>query len=485
MHFLLDTNILIPLEDSRLPLRPSLANFVRLARDHGHQLVYHPASKDDINRDSNAERRAQTLVRLTQYTCLEPVPNCPWNTPETSPNDAADNAILFALECDAAHALVTEDKEIHNKARSRGLGQRVYAIQTAEDLLRRLYETTPVQLPNIEDVHLHSLTPELQDNFFDSLRGDYTFDEWFRRKAREQRKAWVYRDETNKLGALCIYASQENESINDAGLVLEGASLKLCTFKVAQECRGRKIGELFLKAAFRYATDNHLEHIFIHGSSEKQSILFELLSDFGFEEAGYYRGDTVFLKKHPVSPPDVLSEAFEYFRKFYPHYRDNDSVKKFIVPIRPEYHRILFSDYHSQVDSLALFDSTHTASNAIKQAYLCHAQLKQMSPGDIVLFYRLKDECAITSLGVVERYEILKDVNQIISKVRRRTVFNMEQITEMASRPTKVMLFRFVKHFSHPPSFEWLIQNRVINGSIQSIQRIENDAFRRLISQAT
>ncbi len=485
MRFLLDTNILIPLEDSRLPLRPSLANFVRLAREHGHQLVYHPASKDDINRDSNAERKSQTLVRLTQYTCLESVPDCPWNTPETSPNDAADNSILFALECEAAHFLVTEDKEIHSKARSRGFGERVYAIQTAEDLLRRLYETTPVQLPNIDDVPLHSLTPELHDSFFDSLRQDYTFDDWFRRKAREQRKAWVYRDEENKLGALCIYASQQNEKINDEGLVLAGASLKLCTFKVAQGCRGRKIGELFLKAAFRYATDNHLEHIFIHGSSEKQSILFELLSDFGFEEVGSYGEDTVFLKKHPVSPPSESSEAFEYFRKYYPHYRGDDSVKKFIVPIRPEYHRILFSDYHSQVDSLALFNSTHTASNAIKQAYLCHAQLKQMNPGDIVLFYRLQDECAITSLGIVERYEILHDVNQIISKVRRRTVFNMEQITEMASQPTKVMLFRLVKHFEHPPSFEWLKQNRVVNGSIQSIQKVEHDAFQRLISQAS
>lgn len=485
MRFLLDTNILIPLEDSRLPLKPSLANFVRLAQEHGHQLMYHPASKDDINRDSNAERRAQTLKRLAQYTCIEAVPVCPRNTGETSPNDAADNAILYALECEAAHALVTEDKEIHNKARKLGLGERVYAIQTAEDLLRRLYETTPVRLPNIDDVPLHSLTPELNDEFFDSLREDYTFDKWFKEKAREQRKAWVYRDEENKLGALCIYAHQENEPINDAGLLLSGTSLKLCTFKVAQGCRGRKIGELFLKAAFHYATDNHLEHIFIHGSLEKQSILFELLTDFGFTETGTYRGDIVFLKKHPIASPNEDSDAFEYLRKYYPHFRDDDSIKKFIVPIRPEYHRILFSDYRSQVDSLSLFNSTHTASNAIKQAYLCHAQLKNMNPGDVVLFYRLKDECAITSLGIVEGYEILQDVDQIISKVRRRTVFNMEQIAEMATKPTKVMLFRLVKHFSHPPSFDWLIQNRVINGNIQSIQKIENDAYRRLISQAS
>ena len=48
MRFLLDTNILIPLEDSQLPLQENLANFVRLAHEHGHQLVYHPASETDI-----------------------------------------------------------------------------------------------------------------------------------------------------------------------------------------------------------------------------------------------------------------------------------------------------------------------------------------------------------------------------------------------------------------------------------------------------
>src|SRR5574340_104142 len=93
MRFLLDTNILIPLEDSQIPLRESLANFVRLSSQHGHQLVYHPATVDDIQRDTNIDRRTQTLQRLKQYVCLEPRPACPWNIAATYPNDAADNEI--------------------------------------------------------------------------------------------------------------------------------------------------------------------------------------------------------------------------------------------------------------------------------------------------------------------------------------------------------------------------------------------------------
>jgi catechol 2,3-dioxygenase-like lactoylglutathione lyase family enzyme len=74
LRFLLDMNILIPLQDSMLFLQPSLANFVRLAGVGGHQLLYHPASKIDIERDKNISRRSRTLERLAQYTLLEGEP---------------------------------------------------------------------------------------------------------------------------------------------------------------------------------------------------------------------------------------------------------------------------------------------------------------------------------------------------------------------------------------------------------------------------
>ena len=66
MRFLLDTNVLIPLEDSQLPFAPSLASFVRLAHLHGDVLLYHPASEDDIREGRNIDRRDQTLQRLGQ-----------------------------------------------------------------------------------------------------------------------------------------------------------------------------------------------------------------------------------------------------------------------------------------------------------------------------------------------------------------------------------------------------------------------------------
>lgn len=487
MRFLLDTNILIPLEDSKLPLRPSLANFVRLANQHGHELLYHPASEDDVQQDTNLERRRQTLERLRQYTRLDVRTDCPWNDQRTSRNDAADNEILYALSLHAAHGLVTEDRGIHEKSRFRGLVDRVYTIQTAEDLLRRLHERVAVQLPNISEVPLYSLTPFLETPFFDSLRDGYPeFDDWFRSKAQEGRRAWVNWVRPGELGGICIYAHQKNENIT-AEIKLTNTALKLATFKVGETNRGRKVGELFLKAAFQYATRNQLEHIFVHGDVDKHHFLFEMLVDFGFECVGFHPGssdrDAVYMKAHPRISPTVALPPFDFLRQFFPHFRCDSEISKYIVPIRPEYHSILFPDYVSQVDRQEdLFPMENSAGNAIKMAYLSKAPTKSMLPGDIVLFYRSGDERALTSIGVVESYDTLADVEAIVSRVKRRTVYSLADIQAMASKPIRVMLFRFVRHLRTPLLLSHLIEAGILVGQPQSITNISHEKFENALS---
>jgi GNAT superfamily N-acetyltransferase len=484
LRFLLDTNVLIPLQDSYQVLEQNLANFVRLVGVGGHQLLYHPATVADFERDTNIDRRARNLQRIRQYAALEQPAACPWNTESTSANEACDNEILYALECDAVHALVTEDRGIHAKAATRGLRDRIYTIQTAEDWLRRLHEPRLVVLPNIQDAPLHSLTPLLASTFFDSLREGYAgFDDWFRRKARENRKAWVYRDQDAVLAAICVYAVQSDEVITDGGERLPNASLKLCTFKVAEAVRGRKIGELFLKAAFRYATENACEHVFIHANADRHDYLIRMLIDFGFKERGTYRGDVVLVKPHPKSPPDfALAHPLEYAREFFPHYRRDSAVQKFVIPIQSHFHTELFPDYSAA--QRHLFGTPGNVGNAIKLAYLCHAQTKAIRPGDVVLFYRTGDEKAVTSVGIVDRFEMLADAARIASLVSRRTVYGIEEITRMAERLTKVILFRLVEHLPHSVSYDRLLGEGIVSGPIQSIRQISDESFRKVLSAA-
>jgi L-amino acid N-acyltransferase YncA/predicted nucleic acid-binding protein len=490
MRFLLDTNILIPLEDSQLPLKESLANFVRLANSNGHELIYHPASEDDIKRDTNEARRQKTLQRLKQYSRLNITSACPWNKNETTPNDKADNEILYAIHCEAAHALITEDQGIHRKAKELGINDRVYNIQTAEDWLSRLYELIPVQLPDVQEISLHNLVPILNSEFFDSLRDGYEgFNDWFRKKAREGIKAWVVWEADNVLGAICIHDIQTDEKITETGLVLNGDALKLSTFKVARTMRGKKTGELFLKAAFRYATANKYQNIFIHGELEKHSYLFNLLEDFGFEAVGQHPNssgrDIVYLKEHPTIAPAYQNiEPFNYLKKYFPHFQSHEKINKYIVPICPAYHNILFPDFIGRQPTL--FQPENKAGNAIKQAYLCHAQSNSIKAGDIVLFYRSEDEKSITSIGVVEDYRSSNDPVFIAQLVSRRTVYNMEDIEEMIKKnpKTKAMLFRIVYHLENPVPFHVLKANNLVKGAIQSIQSINHQKFESVLKHA-
>lgn len=494
MRFLLDTNILIPLEDSQLPLKASLANLVRLSNANGHEFIYHPASEDDIKRDSNELRKQQTLQRLRQYTRLNDTLACPWNDKNTNANDKADNEILYALFCEAAHALFTEDQGIHRKAKELGIGDKVYNIQTAEDWLSRLYERISVQLPDVEEVSLHSLVPFLESDFFDSLRDGYgrsAFNDWFRKKARDGVKAWVVWEAKGVLGAVCIYDIQKNEKITEEGMILNGESLKLSTFKVAGSMRGKKTGELFLKAAFRYATANKYEHIFIHGELEKHSYLFNLLEDFGFEPVGTHPNtsgrDIVYLKKHPaIAPAYQEIKPFDYLKKYFPHFQKNENINKYIIPIRPEFHSILFPDFIGRQKTL--FQPINKAGNAIKQAYLCHAQANSIKAGDIVLFYRSKDEKSITSIGVVEDFQSSKDPVFIAQLVSRRTVYSMQDIVEMTKKNTKIntkiILFRIISHFANPVSFNLLRAKNLVNGPIESIQSINHQKFESILEHA-
>jgi hypothetical protein len=486
-RFLLDTNILIPLQDSMAVLQPALTDFVRLCNAHAHQLLYHPASVEDIQRDANVDRRNRTLARLPQYTCLQEGVPCPWNTAEVSVNDACDNRILWALEQNAAHALVTEDQKLHRKARDRGLSDRVYFIQSVHDWLLRLHEPAEVTLPNIEEVELHTLTSQLGGAFFTSIRNDYdVFDQWFQRIAMEGRRAWVYREPgQDDIQAICIFTVQTDERVTDTGQVLEGPALKLCTFKVGDAVRGRKIGELFLRAAFQFASIHKCGHIFLHANEEQQVHLTSLIEDFGFEVVGTYMDDAVFVKEHPVQPPAIQMAPFEYVRRYYPHYLDDFGTQKFIVPIRPEFHDILFPDWMAPGQALPANHHKRHVGNAIKLAYLSNSLSKLPRPGDLVLFYRSHDHKAITTLGVVERYECMSEPDEIARVVSRRTVYTDAQIASLTGEDTKVMLFRLIKHLESPVSLQQLLTPpRIVNGYIQSITRVPDESFSRILAAA-
>lgn len=490
MRFLLDTHLLVAPEGAGPALAVGLATFLSLAEQNSHLLLYHPASEDELTRDTNTERRKQNLEKLKQFTRLDERPPCPWSTAYTRPNDAVDNELLYAVHRDAVHVLVTEDAGIFHKARERGLSRRVFSIKTAIDWLQRLHASSPLLPPQIQDVSLAALRPVLGSDFAASLRERYAeLDALFLEQSIDERRAWVVWEQSGIPGALCVYARQDNAVITGEGRKLDRPALKLHIVEVSPTLRGTKIGELILKAAFRHATDNHLESIIIHGNLERHACLFNLLEDFGFARIGSHPGadgrDAVYLKSHPAEPPADVLEPLDYLKRFFPHFRCDATVKKLLVPLRPKHHRNLFPDYHPPSGrQLSMFTSSNSNStgNGIKLACLCHAQTRGVVAGDVVLFYCSGDERAVTSVGVVESFETFKDAEAIACRMGRRTVYSMHEIEQMATKPTTVMLFRLVKHFRRPLSQSWLVQHGILRGAPHRILRIPDAAFEAVLA---
>ena len=490
MRILIDTNIIIPLEDSSKILKESFSQFVRLALENKHILLIHPASIEDIHRDRDESRKQSMLSRIQKYPILEGTDTFTeeelqqHNISENSENDRVDNAILSSIYNNAVHLLVTEDRGIHKKAEKLGISDTVLYLQQAVDVLTRLYpKEQDVFHPNLKNIYVHETS--LDDPFYSSLREDYSgFDYWFNKISAEGRKAWANFDNTTQtLNAILIYKPEENEIVTIDSKALAGRSIKISTFKVGEQVRGRKIGELLFKSVFVFAYKNNYRWVYLTIHPDKHDFLKDLCVDLGFRHygTGIDGRDHVYIKSiaNPPNPIDI-SEPFKFYQRYSPALIC-DIVKKYIIPIQPQYHDILFPDNTKQP---SLFGSDHPAGNTIKKAYLSHAQQQFMSPGDIVLFYRSHDRRALTTIAIVEDYFASDSSDDIVAKVAKRTVYSYEEIQTMTKRSTKVLLFRQVLHLPKDIGINWLHKESIVSGNIQSIRRISNEAFERIMDEA-
>ncbi|MBK7669568.1 MAG: hypothetical protein IPJ32_20865 [Sphingobacteriaceae bacterium] len=103
MQLLIDTNILIHLEDNKV-IDEQFAKFYQLAISNGHTIVYHPSCAKDLRRDKDSARQEITLSKLQKYT---PMPNPAILTEDfinivgqKKVNDEVDNVQLFQVQKD-------------------------------------------------------------------------------------------------------------------------------------------------------------------------------------------------------------------------------------------------------------------------------------------------------------------------------------------------------------------------------------------------
>lgn len=109
--------------------------------------------------------------------------------------------------------------------------------------------------------------------------------------------------------------------------------------------------------------------------------------------------------------------------------------KKWIVPIYPEYHTELFPDSILKTESPRDFIENAPNRNAISKVYISRSINRNLSPGDIIVFYRTASggsawyTSVATTIGVVQSVEAkIRDLDHFIELCRKRSVFSDEDL---------------------------------------------------------
>lgn len=486
MRILLDTNILIYREDDHI-LSANMQRLLSILHEMGAALLIHPKSIEDIKKDIDRKRQEIMLSKIRTYRFLETPPNPKGdlrylNTIESriEDHDLVDIAILYAVYKDAVDFLLTEDKRIHRKARRFGIEDRVLLINDALQIFEGYIQKKPVLAPAaLREQYAYNL--DLRDAIFDSLKKDYPeFEQWFKKISREGRKCWVYYREDDSIGALLIY-KLENESIDSEPPLPKMKRLKLCTFKVTHV--GHRIGELLIKLSTNIAINNNLSEMYLTRFADEDDRLVELISEYGFREvARSKRGEDVFLKKVRADQAETRNlSPLEIATRFYPSFYDGPIVRKFIVPIRPEYHNRLFTSFEERQTTLFEYaGKLIVEGNTIKKAYICHSKLRKMGKGDILLFY-LSEQKKLTSVGTVEivHTRVVSSVD-IIRLVEKRTVYSKDEIEQIAKKSCMVILFRHHFHLYNPLPLRRLRLMGILTGPPQSIMQVPEEAYEKI-----
>ncbi len=358
MRILIDTNILIQLEDNQV-IKKEFSSFYSISISNNCKIFYHPAVIEDIKNDKDVNRQEILLSKLSKYQPL-PKPAVPSAeflslVGEKKSNDAIDNKQLYQVHMGYVELFITEDKEILRKAAKLGLADKILSIESGLTLINKTYHVSVPTHPLLKEGSVREIIHLKDTSFFDSLREDYglEFNEWLIKCAQQDRKAYYLMDKDILL-ALLIYKNEPPVEHTLQG-IFENA-FKICTLKVAEDAFGYKMGELFLSKMFALCIESTIRYLYI-SLFPKHTKLLELLRNFGFSE--HYRiNNEIFMLKSMNKEKAKGSNTTEE----HPFYCDQSNFQKFIISIQENYATTLFKD--SEYRYPELFDTDFTKSKS-------------------------------------------------------------------------------------------------------------------------
>lgn len=265
-------------------------------------------------------------------------------------------------------------------------------------------------------------------------------------------------------------------------LVVQAKTLKVCIFKISETHAGFRYGELLLREILHYAEENGFGFLFVEVFPRHERLI-AFLNDFGFADlqANTCRGEMRLGKRFVFADEELATlDALEFNKRFGPTAMKWNNTPAFVVPIKPKYHDLLFPEATHQTQ---FFEGRMPCGNALRKAYLCNANCREIQAGAVLCFYRSEDIRGITVLGVAEETLVSKSANAIARFVGKRTVYPLQEIERLCEQEVLAILFRQARVLFSPILLDKLMRNHIIAAAPQSITKMKLSARKWIQTQ--
>lgn len=492
MKVLLDTNIIIDRESYNTK-NYTISNLYLWMERLGCKKVIHPFTLKEISKYKNPAFNEALMIKVGSYLVLSSSEDY---TPEfleivgkfrQDENSIIDNALLFQVVIGRVDVLITEDRQMLQKALKLQIEKKVFSINrfitkaTEEHPELLEYKILAVKKRKFGDV-------SLKDPFFDSFKQDYKdFSNWY--NYRCDKEAYVCEINKQIVGFLYLKVEDKDENYSDILPIFEKKKrLKIGTFKV--ESTGFRLGERFLKIIFDNAIEQKVDEIYVTLFEKNLALrrLRELLERWGFIKHGTKIStsgiEDVYVKK--IGEYDSRLSPKSNYPNLQP------ASHKFILPIFAQYHTSLFPDAILKNESMDLYMDNLAHRYALQKVYVSAASSDNVNPGDLVYIYRTgetipkKYSSVLTTIAIVDEIIIASSINEYLVECQNRSVFSENELRTLWPRYNKIIKLLFYKTLSKKIILDELYRMGIVSfpEGPRPFHCLTNEEFYNILSES-
>lgn len=290
----------------------------------------------------------------------------------------------------------------------------------------------------------------LGDGFFDSLKEDYgknNFEKWFNKKAKDDFEAYVKFDNFQNIKAFLML--QIKDEIEDDIIPSQSNKkrIKISTLKIDESNKSQRLSESIINIIFLEMEKNNIDESYITLFKEKQKLLYNILSSWGFSETGTKNSEVV-MTKFSYKIMDTVKKNYKwYFNEPILNLYKNSNF--YIIPLEDVYHDKLLPD-----NKLLNVENTSkefdTSSISISKTYISKINYKTLPKnGDFLLEYRMSNRApktfnsVVTGVGIVNEIYDGRNMQQLdewLKLVGNTSVFTVEELKEQFNLGRKIVI---------------------------------------------